>query len=269
MSHLKRWLCLGLSFLGLLGAAGCAALTGGVWVVDARLSRITKAGFERLKGSSTFVRDAIRTAEQRVEKSKVATEEVKTALQDWANRGIGERLGVRLEVNAKTQGLTSVLQQVNARVDTSAASVELIRQAIDLANGAGAAIETDWIDGSLETIASLRSQLEDVIERVDDIRNHIGNGGEDGVTRERLEHAGRLAIRILASLGVIQSHLQQFDAQLNTNQRELRIAESKLLRLIHTVAIVSTILCVWMFAGQLALCRYGWGISRSNRKQTA
>ena len=78
------------------------------------------------------------------------------------------------------------------------------------------------------------------------------------VVRQRLEQAAQLALRVIATLGVVQARLREFGASIDKAQQELQTAEARTLRWIHTVAIVVTFLSLWMLAGQLALGRYAW-----------
>jgi hypothetical protein len=54
--------------------------------------------------------------------------------------------------------------------------------------------------------------------------------------RQRLEQAARLALRIVAALGVVQSRLQHFSARIDESPREVNDVESRTIRWIHTCA---------------------------------
>jgi hypothetical protein len=258
MAWLKRLVCLAVLLLGGLGVVACAALTVGVWIADVRVSHTTRFVFAKLDGSLHVAQERVGRAEQRVDEAALTVDDVKRALEGFARQQAVEQLRVRLEVDEKAARLAALLEQADGWIETSQASAELVRRAIDLANDAGAAVDGGSVDRLLAELELLRTRLKIATDLVDKLRGQTSADGEGGRLRERLEQAAQLALRVVAALGVVQTRLRQFGAKIQETQRELRGVESRTLRWIHTVAIVATLLLLWMLAGQLALCRYAW-----------
>lgn len=263
MKPLKQLLCLGGLILGGLGAAACAGLVVGVWFADARLSRATHDVYEQLEGMLRRAGDRVGRAEQRIDEAALTVEDVHQALGEFAKQQAVDRLRVRLDVDSKAQRLAGLLDQADGWMETTEASVELVRRAIEVANKAGASVDAGAVDQLLEDVQSLRSRLQGARELVDRLRDETGQDGEAGVVRQRLEQAAKLALRVIAALDIVQSRLRQFAARIEQTQRELQDVESRILARIRTAAILLTLLLLWMLVGQLALCRYGWsGVRR-------
>jgi hypothetical protein len=266
MTIFKRLLNLLALFLGFIGLVGCFALVVGVWIISARLSQVTENLFGKLDGSLVVVRERVAQTHDRVEASKITTEGIEKTLKDWTKREADERLALRLNAAEKTERLASTLQQADHWLEVSESSVELVQQALSMGSLAGAPMDTTSVDGLIEEIASFRSQLAEATEFVARIHERTAEASEEKSLEERIEQAVQLALRVVATLGSIDSRLEKFENRLSETQKNLQGLKTKTRRWILVVTIGITLLMVWMAAGQVALCLLAWnGLRRTGR----
>jgi len=267
MQHLKRFFLLTLLLLGSLGVVTCASLIGGVWLVDARLSQGTEGAFATLDASLTRVRERVGNVRERIDNSRVTSREIQEKLAEWAQREAGEQLAERLEVAKKTQRLAEVMQRADVWLEAVARSLEFADSALQFVNAAGLSVEAIPVAQLLFEISSVRSQLHDVSDMVTDLRNRTATDDGKALAKERLDQAGKLAVRVVASADRIETRLQRFDGKLAKAQDELKNMETGCLRWIHAGAIGMTLLFIWMLAAQLTLANHGWSGLRGGRNQ--
>jgi len=265
MTIFKRLPSLLALFLGFIGLVGCFALVVGVWIISARLSQVTENLFGKLDGSLVVVRERVAQTHDRVEVSKITTEGIEKTLKDWTKREAGERLALRLNAAEKTERLASTLQQADHWLEVSESSVELVQQALSMGSLAGAPMDTTSVDGLIEEIASFRSQLAEATEFVARIHERTAEASEEKSLEERIEQAVQLALRVVATLGSIDSRLEKFENRLSETQKNLHGLNTKTRRWILVVTIGITLFMVWMAAGQVALCRLAWNSLRRSR----
>ncbi|MEQ8791201.1 MAG: hypothetical protein RIC55_33370 [Pirellulaceae bacterium] len=258
MTVFKRVLHLVLLLLGGLGVVLSVALIVGVWIADARLRRAASDTRDQLDDMLTAVDRRVGQVEQRVDESALTTNEVKQTLEVAAKREVGEQLRARLEIDEKAGRLATLLHRADDWLDTSTTSVKLVERTLRLVNTSGAAIDTTSLQRLLEELASLDAKLNEATSLVEGIRDHTRDDEQGGPITQRLQQAARLALRVVAALGVVQERLQSLRVKLQSAQADLKTAESKLLGRIRTGAVALTLLLVWVLLGQLALGRYGW-----------
>jgi len=265
MLHLRRLISLTLVLLGSLGVVTCAALIGGVWFVDARLSQGTRGAFATLDASLTRVRERVGSVRERIDNSRVTAREIQEKLAEWTQREAGEQLAERLEVAEKSKRLAEVMQRADGWLEAVARSLEFAGSALEFVNAAGVSVEAFPVAELLFEISSVRSQLHDVSDMVTDLRNRTATDDGEALPKERLDQAVKLAVRVVASSDRIETRLQRFDGKLAKAQDELKNVETRCLRWIHAGAIGMTLLCLWMLAAQLALAHHGWSGLRGGR----
>jgi hypothetical protein len=72
---------------------------------------------------------------------------------------------------------------------------------------------------------------------------------------ERIKQAAQLTLRVIASLGSLDSRLEEFAVRLSVAQNQLQGFKTGIKWRIQVATIGVTLLIVWMAVGQLALCR--------------
>lgn len=249
-ARILRWFGL---VLGVLGVLGCAGLTVGVWVGEARLSRAIGAVFEKTEETLGLVHGRIGPARQRLDGARITSEEMGETLKRWTKREAARRAAGRLELEEKAVRIGEVIDRADGWMETSAASVELVSEIITSVNDAGASIPTDTLGVINEEIVEIRAQLDRLASMVAEIRNLTAADGDAQPPAGRLEQASRIALRVAASLGVLEKTFRKVETQINTVQEGLEDAENRLQRWIVLAAIALTFVLVWMGAGQAAL----------------
>lgn len=250
MTRCKQILRLLALLLGIVGFVGCMAALAGVWSVGAAVSQTTEHVFERIDGALVVAGRRISEARDGVEAAKITTQSIQSALKKWTKRETGERLAERLELAEKTQRLASGLEQADHWLELSQSSVELVAQALSLGSSAGAPVDAAAVDGLIEEIGSLRAQLATATDFVARLHKQTDDGESFG---ERIEQAAELALRVIATLGTVDSRLEAFGDAISGTQSDLRELKGKTLRWILIAKAGVALLIVWMAAGQVAL----------------
>ena len=93
--RIASWLGL---ILGAIGFAGCFVAIVGVWGIRAQLSQTTGDVFDRIDNIFLVVRDGVTKTQQRVEASKVTTQEIERSLKTWTKEESSERVTSRLHL---------------------------------------------------------------------------------------------------------------------------------------------------------------------------
>ena len=156
-----------------------------------------------------------------------------------------------------------MLQDADHWLELSASSVELVRRALSMASVAGAPADPAAVDGLIEEMAFLRTQLAEATDFVTRLRDCTGEKSGAKPRDQRIRQAAELAVRVAATLGTIDSRLDRLVdrlSQMRENSRELRVTT---LRRIWLGTIAVMMLVLWMGAGQVALSLHGWqGLDR-------
>lgn len=258
MAPTKRYLPYLTFSLGLLGVVFCVAGLVGVWSLGARLTGTTAMVFERIDESAAAVQARVAEVQERVQASKITTEDIDQSLKSWAQKETRERLASRFEVEEEAEQLVVGLRQADHWLEVAGASIQGIQQAFELGSSLGAPVEAAMVAPLLEKLGSLRSQLNQATETVDGIRDRAAEISAGDSREERIEQAVQLTLRVVVTLGEIDSRLGAFAAGLSEIQSKAQHQETKTRRLIVTAKIIALLLITWMGAGQLSLCLHGW-----------
>lgn len=244
--------------LGGLGVALCVAGIAGTWLVGARLNGTTENVFAQIDRSFVVVRDTVADAGKIVRNAKIASADIEQGLKNLTKKEVSDHLTLRLEVEEKAGRLASSLRQADHWLEFSQSSVQVVRQALELGNSTGAPVETDPADQLLEELASLRTQLAEATESVQRIAARASEAGEEKSLREGIDDGVRLALRVIATLGSIDSRLDDFTGRLSQTQAKAEELKTRTQRWIRIATIGMTLLIAWMAVGQVSLCLHGW-----------
>src|SRR5688572_12293027 len=91
---------------GVVGVAGCAAGTYGVWLVWSRLDRANDKVFEVVDRGLGVVQDRVPVVQQRVSDSKVATADITEAVREWATKKAQDRIISQLQIEGRAEKLS-------------------------------------------------------------------------------------------------------------------------------------------------------------------
>ena len=261
----KRPLALFVLSLGFLGVIACVAGVAAVWSVGSRLSRTNENVFDAVDKSLVAVRDRVLKTQRRVQELKITSEDIRESLKNWTRKAASERLTSRLAVREKAEKLELGLQQVDLWLEMSGASIQGVQQALELGSSMGAPVDSEFVDPLLEKFASIRSQLKQATETVDGIRMRTAEIADDATLEERIDQAVQLALRVLVTLGEIDSRLGESANKLSEVQTKGQYLKSKTHSFIVIAQIAAVLLIAWMAAGQASLCLHGWKDYRRNR----
>jgi hypothetical protein len=100
--------------------------------------------------------------------------------------------------------------------------------------------------------------LKEASESVGRIRESSSEAAADGPREEGFNQVVQLAVRVIATLGSMDSRCESLGKRLAEIQAKARGAKIKATRWIRMTAIGVTLLIGWLAAGQGALCVFGW-----------
>ena len=245
------------SLLGAVGAVLCAAGSLGVWYIALRIDRAQERVFKRVDQSLEGIDRRLIETQNLAAQSKITVEEIRQRMQDWTKKEASERLATKFGVEAKVQQLASGLHQAELILELSQDAVEHVRQVLDASEELGISLNADSIGPLLERIDDIKEDLKDAIDTAQSLV-HIAEGRGDAGEKP-MEQVSKIAARLLATFGKIDSRLVSFRDRLADAQDSIR----RLIEMTHTrilvVAVFATLLLLWMGAGQV--CMFRWARS--------
>jgi len=244
--------------LGAVGALLCLAGSLAVWYVASRIDRAQERVFKRVDQSLEGIDRRLVESQNLGAQSKITVEEIRQRMQDWTKKEASERLATKFGVEAKVQQLASGLHQAELILERSQDAVEHVRQVLDASEELGISLNTDSISPLLERIDDIKEDLKGAIDTAQSLV-HIAEGRGDAMEKP-MEQVSKIAARLLATFGKIDSRLVSFRDRLADAQDSIRRLIAKTHTRILVVAVFATLLLLWMAAGQV--CMFRWARSR-------
>jgi len=245
------------SLLGALGLLLCAVGIVGVWAIGTRLSRTNDQMFDVVDKSLLAVSDRVLATQQKINESKVATEEIRQAFASWARIETGERLATRVDVEEKLELLTTGLDRVDQWIEVSTSSVQSVEKLFELANSIGAPVNTGSIESLLEMLASLKGHVEQVTADVGRLRDRSAETAQGDFSDDRVGELVQLIRRVVATFSQIDARLGEFAVALGEVKVRGQHLESRTHRYILMAQAGALLLIAWIAAGQVCLVRHG------------
>ncbi|MEM8671366.1 MAG: hypothetical protein AAGG48_27850 [Planctomycetota bacterium] len=269
MRILKRIAALVAIILGFLGAIACLALIVGSLVAGTRLRDATSSTYADVDGLFTQAKSRVRQVQEIADDAMVTTSDVRDSLSDWSKRTTRERLREELDerfaLERRTRDLSDALTKADSFAEMSADSITLAIKVTEIANRAGANVDSEGLELLLQQITRLRGSLSDAVDDVNNVSNELNMSGDSEDLRDRLEATVELVGRVLVTLKSVQSGIVTFEVNLENAQRRVAETESQLIDWIQWVTLVLVLLFAWSFAGQFALARVGWTTVREHQ----
>jgi hypothetical protein len=197
-------------------------------------------------------------AQKRVEESKITTEDIRQSVRNWTGKQASERLASRREVEQKAVRLVAGLQQADLWLESSGESIQRVQHAFVVGSSLGAPVDAELVDPLLEQLGEVRGRLQQATETVDGIRERVTETAEEDGLDGRIDELAQLALRVVATLGEVDSRLGESVDKLEDAQTKAQQLEAKTRSYIVTMEICAVVLIAWMMAGQVCLCRYLW-----------
>jgi hypothetical protein len=191
--------------------------------------------------------------QKRVQDSKITTEDVRQGVEDWARREATQRLASRPEVENKVERLALGLRQADVWLEMSGTSIQAVQQAFELASA-----DATVADPLLERLTDVRGRLKQATETVEAIRDRVVQAAEGESLEERIRRLAELALRVVATLGEIDSRLGQFAERFVTAQARGQERKDRTHNYIVMGKVCALVLILWMAVGQVFLGRHGW-----------
>lgn len=160
------------------------------------------------------------------------------------------------------------LRQADQWLEVSEASILSIQQILELGSTLGVPVDIELLDPLLELLGSLQSQLKQSTETVDGIRERAANITQGDSREERIKQAIQMTLRVLVTLGELDSHMKETVNRLSELQTKVQHKKDEVHRWIVMTTIGALLIITWMGAGQVFLCRHGWEIFHRYRSTT-
>ena len=244
--------------LGGIGIVVCLAAMITLWMAGIRIGRVTESLFGKLDRSLAVVRQRVVQTQDRVAAATITSQDIEKSLRGWTKREASQQITLRLNAVEKTERLASTLQQADQWLDVSESSVGLVQDILSIGASTNAPAVTTSVDQLVEEIASLRGQLAEVLEFVNKIHDRVAEAGEEKSAEERTEQVVQIILRVVATLGIIDSRLEKTADKLSLTQSHLQELKTGTQWWIFVITIGVTLLILLMAAGQVALCRLFW-----------
>ncbi len=244
--------------MGGIGTALCIALMVILWIANARLGRVTDGLFDQTDRALIGIRQRVDQTRDRVGAARINTADIEKSLRDWTKQAAAERLKLRVKAAENTDRLASTLQQADDWLDVSESAAGLVEGVFSIANSRIAAADTISVDDLIAQIGSLRAQLADARDAVAKLHQRIVEVGDENPTEGRIQQAAQLALRVVATVGSLDSRFQKLDDHISAVQGGLGELKTRARRWILAATIGVALLILWMAAGQVALCRLAW-----------
>jgi hypothetical protein len=261
-SRLKRILAVVAVILGSVGGLACMALVIGSLVIDSKLNAVTRSIYSDADDLFSRTRERFQRIEKVLSEAKFTTSDLEDKLAEKLSGAAEERVSglskLQFGLGAKANDLAVALAKADSFAEMSTNSVSLVIRGADVANQAGAKIDTSGLESLQQEIGRLSNSLDAAIVDVNNFSAGLRDEGEVAPTRERLVAAAELAVRVLATLEDVQSRFQRLDEMLGTLQQSVIDSKPKLLGRIHLATTIAVLLLLWSFAGQCALGYNGW-----------
>lgn len=243
---------------GLVGLVGCLAVIVGTWSIHSRTIRISENAFRAIDDSLVVIQQRFAQMQTRVQTLNITTVEMRDSIEERTSSAVREHLGSGLGVEEQTERLASGLQQAGHWLELTTSTVQVVQRTLEAGNSVGVPVQTEPADHVLEELASVRAQLATAIEAVEQLRDRATKPGEGVSQVQQFNQIVSFATRVIATLGSVDSRLQECGDNLAEMQTKTRSAAAKVTRWIRLTSLGVTFLAVWMAAGQGSLCYLGW-----------
>jgi hypothetical protein len=209
---------------------------------------------------------AVVQAQGRIQAAKISAEDVQKTIGNWTKQDVGQRVVAKLEAEQRTERLSTILQQADRLLDVAESSVGFVQQVLSVDAAMNASAARPRIDQLLSDIVELRSQLAQAVESVTRVRERVVKLSDDQPADERTGQILQITLRVVATLGSIDSRLEKTADRASESQNGLHELKKKAYWWIRAATIAVMLLILLMAAGQVALCRLA---STSHRSMKA
>ncbi len=162
-----------------LGIALCVVAMIVVWVVSARLERLTASVFSKMDNSLGVVRERAVQTQQRLAAAKSTSEDLENNIREWAKQQASQRIELQFDAAGKIERLSSALQQADDWLEMAQTSVGNIQEMLAIYSPTSISDDTTLLDELAMEIAAVRSRLAEPIQLAASIHDRFSDARED------------------------------------------------------------------------------------------
>src|SRR6476620_1145669 len=241
-------LFIGLSFVSIFGA----------WFVDRKATDVTLKGFGLIETGVHVIDTGVGRVNELIATSRAEVRQASETIsavgpQAQANRPVLNALNDRLETSLapRIEQMQKVLAPVRDALGNVANAVSLLNSLPMMADRAPRLAALDDAFSRLEEISADGKQLRGTLRALAADQN-------SGVTAETLATLNALTQRIDTRLAKVQTNIQGVRDDIDAFQVRLDTRKSRLLLAFNLLALLMTLMLVWMVYTQIVVIRYNW-----------
>lgn len=184
---------------------------------------------------------------------------VKEKLEQWSNDKEEEVSHEdKIWLDKKLEELLILLSQADQWMELSQSSLQVVNQAIELANSSGASIETTLTKRIFEEVLSVRESLTQLTEEVESIDRQFSVNEKFDINEIILGSVFDFSDKKIASVDIALGHLKTLDNEIAKAKQSLDRYKNKISAWIRNICILMVLIITWMAIGQLSLSTIGW-----------
>ncbi len=184
---------------------------------------------------------------------------VKEKLEQWSNDKEEEVSHEdKIWLDKKLEELLILLSQADQWMELSQSSLQVVNQAIELANSSGASIETTLTKRIFEEVSSVRESLTQLTEEVESIDRQFSVNEKFDINEIILGSVFDFSDKKIASVDIALGHLKTLDNEIAKAKQSLDRYKNKISAWIRNICILMVLIITWMAIGQLSLSTIGW-----------
>jgi hypothetical protein len=241
-------LFIGISFVGIFGA----------WFVDRKATDVTLKGFGLVETGVQVVDAGVGRVNELVATSRAEVRQAFETIgavgpQAQANRPVLNALNDRLEttLTPRIEQMQKVLAPVRDALENVANAVNLLNSLPMMADRAPRLAALDDAFNRLEELSADGKQLRGTLRE-------LASGQNSDITAETLATLNGLTQRIDTRLGKVQANVHGVQADIDALQMRLDTRKSRLLLAFNLLALLSTLMLVWIVYAQIVVIQHHW-----------
>jgi hypothetical protein len=243
----------------------CGIGVAATWCIGSSAGRINDRAFTKVDEVLAAGSDRLVHVQQRMQELRIASGELGENLKEWIGTNAQDRLALRIGLDRKAQELTTGMQQADAWLELSAASIAMVGPLLDVAHSAGIPVEAAMLSPALDNLAWLRDQLARATATVDAIREHMTQVAGEDLQAERINRAAGLVAPLVVTFADLDVRVGDALAAVQEIRSKAQAMKSKVHARIVAAQIGAMVLTGWMLLGQIFLARHGWnGLRQSS-----
>lgn len=245
-------LFVGLSLFGIFGA----------WFVDRKATDVTLKGFDLIETGIGVVDAGVGRVNELIATSRAEVRQAFETIsavgpQAQANRPVLNALNDRLETSLtpRIEQMQKVLAPVRDALGNLANAVNLLNSLPMMADRAPRLAALDDAFNRLEELSADGKQLRGTLRE-------LVSGQNSDITAETLATLNGLTQRIDMRLGKVQANVHGVQADIDALQMRLDTRKSRLLLAFNLLALLATLMLVWIVYTQIVVIQHHWSRAR-------